>query len=484
MYSEESPKLEEVEDWCQKKLNVIERNSTWHSQMALIFLLNEMKDKAESRCQQALELDKNNWRASLIKALSCGSNDKLRGILRSLYKRCEKDTEWMKDHEEFLADMAEPVGNAYWEDENLEKAAAWYSACIEHAPFRYRTVLSILKKYGQRRRWNDLIDLVQKMRDQSHLSPLFVYEARSEELHKAILHAAEETRNFDFLDQVYQPAIEYARKNQWYGASFYLREAYASACSARKSDSSEEVLELLEAAAADVVYTDEDPAAAFFRVGYRLGAIYLRNATRAKNAQNMPEAQLWLDKMPGIIPEQVKEDQMRLPLSLYAARYHHSEGNNDAARSAAHNTLKMAIELLSDTDPSNDIFAFQKILYAVIPFNDERNAATALAMMKISSPPGRFAIPCSCGCGHIWFSPGEMWWCMDCINVVLTRECRKNVKDKSVCHSTHEGFTIPGFDEKLLENMPEDHVPWNNEIIPMDKWRSKITRDYHLKKTG
>lgn len=483
MDSEESPKLEQIEDWCQRKLNVAEQNSMWHSQMALIYYLNDRKDHAESRCRQALHLDKNNWRASLVQAQLSNSNDKLRGILKSLYKRCEKDAEWMKDHEEFLADMAEPVGHAYWEDENFDKAAVWYAACLEHAPFRYRTVLSILKKYDQRERWSDTIELLRKMRSKSHLERLFVYEARSEELHKAVLHAAEKTRNFDFVDQVYQPAIEYARKNQWYGESFYLREAYASARSATKSGSSE-VLELLEAAAGDVVYTDEDPAVAFFRVGYRLGAIYLRNATSAKHAQNMAEARFWLDRMPGIIPEQVKEDQMRLPLSLYAARYHHLEGNNDAARNAAHNTLKMAMELLSDSDPSNDMFAFQKILYAVIPFKDERNAATALAMIKISSPSGKFAIPCSCGCGHIWLSPGEMWWCMDCINVVLTEKCQKNVKDKNVCHSTHEGFTIPKFDEKLLQAVPKDHVPCDGEFIPMDKWRSRITHDYNLKKTG
>lgn len=482
--SVESPNLEEIEVWCQRKLGVAERNSIWHSQMALIFFLNGMKDEAESRCRQALDLDKNNWRASLVKAQLSDSNKKLRGILKDLYRRCEKNLDWMKEHEEFLADMAEPVGHAYWEDGTFDKAAVWYSACIEHAPFRYKTVLFILKQYDKRERWSDIIELLRKMRSQSHLDPMFVYEAQSEELHKAVLHAAERERNLDFLDQVYRPAIEYARKNQWYGASFYLREAYASACSARQSDSNVEVLDLLEAAAADVVYTEEDPAVAFFRVGYRLGAIYLQNATTAKNIQNMSEARFWLDKMASIIPEQIKEDQMRLPLSLYAARYHHIDGNNDAARSAAHNTLKMAMELLSDNDPTNDMFAFQKILYAMIPFKDERNVATALAMMKMSSPSGRFSIPCSCRCGHVWLSPSEMWWCMDCINVVLTEECRKNVKAKNICHSTHEGFTIPKLDENMMADVPEGHVPWDSEFIQMDKWTSKITRDYHLKKTG
>lgn len=457
----------------------------WHSQMALIYFLNGKKDQSASRCRHALHMDDKNWRASLVKAKLCDSNDKRRGILKDLYRRCEKDVEWMKEHKESLADMAEPVGDAYWEDRNFDKAVAWYSACVDHAPVRYTTVLSILEKYDKRARWRDIIELVQKMHSSSHLGPMFVYKAQSGELHMAVLNAAVGEQDLDFLDQVYEAAIEYARKNQWYGASFYLREAYASARSARPSDSNANVLELLEAAAADVVYTDEDPASAFFRIGYKLGAIYLRNATDARNTQDMPEAQMWLDKMTSIIPEQVKEHQLPLPLSLYAARYHCIDGNYAAAWSAAHNTLKMAMELLSDNDPTNDMFAFQKILYAMIPFEDTLNVITALAMIKIASPSGRFFIPCSCKCGHVWLSPsdGDMWWCMDCINVVLTEECRQNVKDKNICRSTHRGFTIPKLDENLLKDVPKDHVPWDGEFIPMDKWRRKIAQDYRLKKT-
>jgi len=64
------------------------------------------------------------------------------------------------------------------------------------------------------------------------------------------------------------------------------------------------------------------------------------------------------------------------------------------------------MELLSDNDSTNDIFACVKILYGVIPFKDIDNATAAPAMMKLEAPGGHFGISCSCQCGHYWDAPG------------------------------------------------------------------------------
>jgi hypothetical protein len=243
----------------------------------------------------------------------------------------------------------------------------------------------------------------------------------------------------------------------------------------------DQIRDLLEAAAGDVPYTNANLEYTFFLVGYRLGTIYLRNAKQAKDASKENEANAWLDKMSSIVPEQVNEDQMRLPLRLFAARYHWIYGNKEKARRLAHNTLRMAIELLSDNDPTNDMLAYQKILYAVIPFEDTVNAVTALALMNIGAADGNFQISCSCQCGSLFDNPGEMWWCMDCINVVLTTKCKHTIKNKNVCHTSHKHLQIPPWDKEKMK-VSEGQVPWNGEVISMAEWRGKLTKAYNLTK--
>lgn len=93
---------------------------------------------------------------------------------------------------------------------------------------------------------------------------------------------------------------------------------------------------------------------------------------------------------------------------------------------------------------------------------------------------------CSCQCGHVWDVPGDMWWCMDCINVVLTTKCKDEVKDPKfvtiVCHESHDHLYIPKWNEEKMKTVPEDHVPWSDEVIEMKKWKSKITKTYNLAK--
>ncbi|KAJ5102219.1 hypothetical protein NUU61_004441 [Penicillium alfredii] len=215
----------------------------------------------------------------------------------------------------------------------------------------------------------------------------------------------------------------------------------------------------------DKTLSEINPAAAFFLVGYRLGTIYLGKAKWAKEGKQEDEAKRWLHRLSEVVPEQVPENQMRLPLSPFAARYYHNYGNLQAARSAAHNTLRMAMELLSDGDSTNDILAYKKILYAVILFEDEINAATALAMMKVEAPDGVLSMDCSCHCGHRW---------------------KEAVKDRRivnhVCHESHGYFYIPKWNEQKTSQVPETLVPWNGEIVKMERWRKEITKAYHLTK--
>ena len=476
--------MPEIEKWCKEKLDMSTPDSRWHSQMALVLTGMGRRPEARERCKDALKLENNNWRASLLLANIAESREDGIKILKKLVKHYGGDSGWLKEHGEDFSNFAYSLGSLYWENNIREKAVKWFSVSLEHGPVRPDLVFQIWIKYQSDKKWDEIMSIIEKLHSESHLKVVMIAAPESRwrnDVYAAIRQAVVNTGKFTGFDQVYEPAIDSAKEAKKYRVSFDLQQSYATALSVCPVSKTDQIRKLLEAAAGDVPYTNTDLAAAFFLIGHRLGTIYLQNAKQAKEDRKEDEAKAWLDRMSSIVPEQVKEDQMRLPLRLYAARYHLIDENKDKARRLAHNTLRMAIELLSDNDPTNDIFAYEKILYAVIPFGDIVNATTALALMKIETPGGFFEMPCSCQCGDTFKDPGEMWWCMDCINVVLTTKCMHTIKDKNVCDRNHQRFQIPSWDGEKMKVL-EKQVPWNGEVISMTDWRGKLTKEYYLTK--
>lgn len=459
-----------------------EPDSLWHTQMALVISRRREPSEIQQRCLLALEKNKDDWRPMAF--MAAWMPDKRQAIkeLKKVIARFDK----AKDPEDY-AEITWALGDTHWQLGEYEEAKKWWSVTIEYGPMKYPILPQIITGYYSLKWWAAIVDIIETLHSKSHLTQAMVAISKgpiNEAIQKGIFLAAVNTEKLELFDLVYPNAIKLAVKEGNYRASFDLRRAYASALSAHYPPPTDHIIELLEAAAADVPYTNTDLAATFFRVGYRLGAIYLSKAREAQDSGKDTEAKKWLDRMSTIVPEQVTENQMRLPLSLFAARYQVVNGDRPAGKRLAHNTLRMAIELLVDGDESNDEFAYKKILYAAIPFNDDINATSALAMMKREAPNGKFRQYCSCPCNHKWTSPGEMYWCMDCINVVLTPKCRDAVKDERsrspICHHSHTHLYIPPWDEEKMNQVPGGEVPHDGKIISMKRWRKELSSKYHL----
>lgn len=450
--------------------------------MAIVISRRLNSSEIQERCLLALGKNQDDWRPTAF--MAAFMHDKRQAIkeLEKVIGRLDK-----ANSPEDYAEITWALGNAHWQLKEYEEAKKWWSVTIEYGPMKYSFLPEAIMGYYSLRWWDAIVDIIQTLHSKSHLAPAMVAISKgptNEPIQKGILLAAVNTKKLDLLDLVYPNAIKLAVKEGNHRASFDLRRAYATALSAQFPPPTHRIVEILEAAAADVPYTNSDLAFTFFRVGYRLGAIYLSKAREAQGAGKDAEAKKWLDRMSTIVPEQVTENQMRLPLSLFAARYQVINGDRPAGKRLAHNTLRMATELLADGDDSNDEFAYMKILYAAIPFDDRVNAASALALMKLEAPNGKYRQFCSCPCNHKWTTPGDMYWCMDCINVVLTPKCKDAVKDEKyrspICHHTHNHLYIPAWDEEKMSKVPNGDVPYDGKIISMKKWRKELSTKYHL----
>ncbi|KAJ5622596.1 hypothetical protein N7528_005828 [Penicillium herquei] len=479
--------ISSVEDLCRSESLALNQDATWETQMAIVYNGFSHASKAEVRCREALKVDKKYWRASLLLSQVTKSDTEAIETLKKLMKRFEADPSLMKSNQKEYAEMAFILGNRYWSIERLDKAVEKFSQCIDQDPANYSYTRDILGRYQDGQRWDNVIELLERLRANSHLTAMVVNLADETRFHVIVVHAVTATKKYSLLDQIYLDAIETAARNQNYNAAFYLRESYAGAIGVIPEFPLERITTLLEAAAKeDIPYTTLDATVAFFRVGYRLGRIYLDKAVEAKRVGNPELAVETLKKMSSVVPEQVNEDQMRLPLRLFSARYYKEQEDLVNARKMAHNTLKMAIELLQDDDESNDTLAYTKILYASIPFGDLKNVTAAVAMLKFSEGD-QFLIQCSCKCEMGWTFPGDMWWCMDCINMVLTPQCYEKVKSgtfyNNVCHRNHQHLHVPNWDKEKMRKLPKGHVPWGEESLHVTDWKKYIIKNYiQLKK--
>ncbi|KAJ5731639.1 uncharacterized protein N7483_006147 [Penicillium malachiteum] len=320
--------ISSVEELCKSDNLASNPDAIWETQMAIVFNGFSHASQAEVRCREALNRDEKYWRAALLLSKVTKSDTEAIDNLKKLMKPFEADPSLMEAHSKDSVEMLFILGNRYWSTESLDKAVEKFSQCINQDHANYSHTRDILGRYQDGQRWENVIELLEQLRAKSHLTTMVVNLANETRFHVIVVHAVTATKKYSLLDQIYLDAIETAARNRNYNGAFYLRESYAGAIAVIPEFSLEKITTLLEIAAKeDIPYTTLDATVAFFQVGYRLGRIYLDKAVEAKRAGNPELAVETLKKMSSVVPEQVNEDQMRLPLRLFSARYYKEQND-------------------------------------------------------------------------------------------------------------------------------------------------------------
>jgi tetratricopeptide (TPR) repeat protein len=480
-------------------------DALWQVQMALVFQGLGNLSFAEDRCRRALDLEPSNWRALHILAQSVADNHAAIEILDSLIDRLEKDAAWIKVHQKSLAKMAWNLGNRHWQAEQFNNASEAYSKCIENDPTDSMTFLEILRGYHKRDQWNDIISLVKKLQSfgETHLAAVTVRLAESDDFHKIIHQVAMNRNELKILDVVYTDGIQYASQNQDYNAMIYLSYFQAKILSSLPNPPVDAVMEILEAALKIGLHLTTNPPHLLYMIGTLLGKIYYNKALLQTSSGHHESAIKFLEKISEIRCEQVPDEYLVFPPRMYLVRYYHLQGDDRMARQVARNTLQLALEILSDDDLSNDIWAFLKIGKITVAFLDKKNTATAFAMealagtalRKSQKPPeerprenpdkaGReWECPRKCDSyGYRGENPGGLWACADCIEVNLSTDCRDKLLKgefmKNVCDPSHNGFYIDEWDTERLKKVPLGYVPWGDQNITMEDWKNVLREKY------
>lgn len=503
MLSPSPEQIDWAEEWSQVALGITEKDALWQVQMATVLRRYSRERDAETRCRRALELDPKNWRASHLLAQTVESDQDAIGILTKLTERLQKDSNWMATNVQALSDITFDLGNRYWSTGQFDRAVQTYSKAVKHDPTDERKLLEILSRYDSRKQWSDIIDLMETIRlsdhNQLHLAGMVMKLADREKFHKIFFQATLKTKQFNVLSDLYKHVIQYATDNRMYDVLCYARYYYGLALTKSPTRSDSQVIELLETALEkDSPQSHLGMTKFFMLAGSNLAAMYLRKVRKAKAAADPERTTELLSKMANMIPEELPEWQLDFPPQLFTARYYVLERDYARARHLAHTTFQLSLELLSDDDVSNDILAFERLFFAFVPFGDQKNAATALAMVALcqrtaaaadgeegedrsESQEWGFSIPSDGDRERVlWNQPGDVSWCKNCVNIILEGSCQDEVpKGKfqfDICRGAHDPLYIAKCDTERLKNLPAGCVPWGDRDISLEEWKNEIRK--------
>ena len=471
-----------VEKWCEKVLGAGVKRSLWNVNMGLILDIFGFTGLAERRARDALELDPLDFRASNLVASRVDPKEGI-DILKPVVERLDSDKKWMKDrfNEIQFGKILFTLGKLYLETDQTDLAIQVQTKAIEVAFTDYGRVIEILSLYGDKKRWSDIIASLETIKQKSTESvqglPELVIESSSyARLHAIILEAALKTSKLKLLEEMYEGAIKLLLERQERTVLGYVRYFYATALHEQLDRESKALAQWELALKEDIPESTSNTALPYLIT--KLGPIYLQKARAS--GQDKEAIFTWLHKIETLLPEGVPEKDAPFPPKIYLARYYQVQGEVIKAKQITRSVVEQALEILSDDDEGNDIDAYLKFLSVFIPLGDEKNTLATLSIIYSGGDSTNFIV-CDGDCGYSWEFSDEMWWCRDCINMNLCKDCYAKLHEDTlpfrICDKNHEFFHTPKWDSKMKE-IAKDHVPFGDSIIHLDQWKDEIKKGY------
>ncbi|KAF7596498.1 hypothetical protein BBP40_001370 [Aspergillus hancockii] len=474
--------IDNIERWCQAGLEVEVKTSLWHVQMGTLLEALGLPGLAESRARQALALDPLDWRASTLLAKVVGTHEGIE-ILIPVAKRLECDTKWLQDpiHRIELANLLYMLGLLYWESSHRDTAIPFCAKAMELDPANYDRVTMVLSSYAAEERWSDITNALITVKEKSTqglqgLPEMFIKLATSARFHQIVLQAALRTQYFSLVEDTYERAIDLLLERQDRTTLCSIRFHYATAMYALRDRQSKAIAQWEQILKEDIPQSQSYDALPML-LG-KLGPLYLHKAkTSGSDAE---AAASYLQKIETLLPDGVRENDTLLPPTIYLARYYKTQGDVLRAKQNTREIVKQALEILSDDDEDNDLYAYVNLLTVFVPLEDVENTLACLAMMAIVTND-RIKIRCDGDCGNSWSYVGEMLWCRDCINFQFNEECYRKLGDGTlpftVCDKSHDFFHVPKR-ELAIQDIPLGRMPVGEAVISLEEWMDAIRGNY------
>lgn len=512
----------------------------WNRRVGSTYLSLGKHEKALEYYKKSLEIDGNRQQAlgriaycltkdgqygeALAPALECVSIEE-----KSLADQKFKDealgrSRWRLYKDYYL------VAQCYYRTFQIDDAFDYYvkainaAAIVELNPRElFESEIGYLEALSCENKHHDVMKLLQEMalqltkhtKGQSRLVELLLNQYNKRLILDWIPRAASKTNRTEFLLDTIELAIAAAHDLRDPVVILYLRLAYGTTCAYNyQLDNAIDIFEqisLVEYRARGNFLVRRGHAISF----QHLASLYKQQLLHA--GLNTPEAAEWLERLEVVQKKQSDHRNIDTPANMkgsdvntaaiYLGLFYRLQGKVAEAKQMLSGLVQDSMDLLSDTEPLNDEFALDNLLWALLAANDE-NHATALAhsMRKVDpnaslvstqseSPvlervepklPTVLSADRNCEqCLNNISSSEEFVICKLCMDCFCMK-CLKNViqqpnnktsdhQPEIWCRSDHEWLTIPPLPKWLHTGQI---LYTNGALEEFDDWMQQIKKDW------
>jgi tetratricopeptide (TPR) repeat protein/flagellar motor protein MotB len=510
-----------VVNWATNELQIKEQDSLWRSNVAEIFIRYEIWDAAAENIRIALELDNTNWAAYEGLAHIYGMQERYDLAVETLTHPVQafREDETLRAEEQFLYySMCEQLGSCYEKMSQYDKAISLYQEVLNRDPEAWGLTLSLIMALKAQGKYHDIMKFIKELNDYrdvqfggSRLTKWLHYFAYEKRCHDVLLHAASVTDNLPLVMKAYRSAIDKAKtgsnveEDPDLGLAYvvnHLSFQYGIALLYYGAEGTDrEAVELWEQNLRDTNgKTGMETEIIRFANRKWLCRVYLHNAKTAgwdtavakSNIDKL--AQLSTDIYCGQFLSFVDIDP-----KLMLGRYFHLIQQQNEAMASVRAHIKIALDLLSDDDPTNDWQGYLKLATVLTYLDDDTNAQAAWSLIRPDDQPvaervgtvtscGPLEKTCSGSCGHSWEFADAMYVCRDCLDVQFDKKCWELLTTQkailNVCHHAHKFLYVPEWKADEQGKVEPGMVKVGDNIVPIEEWLAGIRATWGLAGPG
>jgi tetratricopeptide (TPR) repeat protein len=386
----------EIEQWAMKELEVTEPDSLWMVQTAITLRHFGHYDLSRERSLKSQEMDPKNWRAPFCLAQISALQGKYEEALTLLDKVIEM----------FRADntLLEVWRDTYYDsiiyfqgDWNVEvkqfdKAIASYRQVHSGIPDAYNPILRIMEIFQSQEKYGEIMDCLEAMGSEmnekglSHLVAMSFEFAGTTAYHQIIAEAGRKTSREEVVQRVYEDSLEAAKADDmkllvmtslrlWYAFHLYYD---------RKGEGDrEKAIQILEENLC-VTYKGYQPGIAEtkYTTAKRLATLYFHEARNAgagtERGKDYHDRLVLLSNGKNIRGNDI---DTKVDAKLLLARLYFSRGEKELAKSTMRYHIRLGMDLLSDSDESNDWQGYMQLAVALVHADDDADALAAWSLL-------------------------------------------------------------------------------------------------------
>ncbi|KAI9855693.1 MAG: hypothetical protein M1813_009655 [Trichoglossum hirsutum] len=398
----------DAEKWAAAELGVSRPDPLWIVRMAITFRAFGFYDDAIERIRLAHELDPNFWRADVCLARIYALQGKLPLALRTISRIVERfrdDEELMQKDRDRYYDALFFVGK--WNSELGQDNPTCYDTAMEALrealrsnPDRYDIACMIVLVLAKQGKFQELIEFLQDMNNKkndkglSRLIAMYHEFAYDTQYHETTVMAAQRANSLKMIKEAYVNAVEAAKEGSDIETLAYLRFWYGQALfhNHETEEDQDEAVKIWEqnirisAAQVSNLYIQYTRSV----TARKLASIYLQQAKRAGMSSHL--ARQNIEKLTYLSSKDTEDDDHEATnpdTRLLLARLLRTMEGEESARECMRPNVKIALDLLSDDDPSNDWQGFIKLAMVFGTYGDDVNALAAWSLLgPIEENPG------------------------------------------------------------------------------------------------